>query len=218
VQTFRAGEQTVSLAVFGAFEYRRDYDRDYRFYARDNRPGTARIDVSAVQKAIADLKRSTPDVFVVYFVHWGGNYLWKNAEQTATARELRKAGVDLIVGHGAHTMQEIEYDGHGWIFYSIGNFLFNAQGRYTAHKAPPFSLPLVVELSPPGSRSRVGLRAYPIVSDNQVTGYQPRFVTESQLAEIDALLAEKGGWNTATHAAVKRGADEIGPFLEFGMP
>ncbi len=217
LQAFRVGGQTVNLAVFGAFEFRRDYDQDFRFYARADRPGTARVDVDAVEQAIADLKRGTPDAFVVYFVHWGGNYSWKNAEQTATAHALRKAGVDLVVGHGAHTMQEVEYDGRGWIFYSIGNFLFNAQGRYAEHHTAPFSLPLVVELSP-GSRSQVGLRAYPIVSDNKLTDYQPRFVTESQLAEIDALLAEKGGWNTATHAAVKRGADEIGPFLEFSMP
>ena len=115
-------------------------------------------------------------------------------------------------------MQEVGYDGRGWIFYSLGNFLFNAKGRYVEHHAPPFSLPLVVELSRPRSGLRVGLRAYPIVSDNQVTGYQPRFVSESQLAEINVLLAEKSGWNAATHAAVKRGADEIGPYLEFGTP
>ena len=88
LQTFRVGEQTVHLAVFGAFEYRRDYDQDYRFYARADRPGTARIDVPAVRQAIAALKQGTPEAFVVYFVHWGGNYLWKNAEQTATARAL----------------------------------------------------------------------------------------------------------------------------------
>ena len=67
----------------------------------------------------------------------------------------------------------------------------------------PHSLPLVLELSPQGNRCQAGLRVYPIVSDNQITGYQPRFVSPEQLSEIDALLAEKGHWNSAHVTAVK---------------
>jgi hypothetical protein len=53
------------------------------------------------------------------------------------------------------------------------------------------------------------------VSDNQLTGYQPRFVTEAELETIETLLAEKSGWDAAARAAVQRGADESGPYLEF---
>jgi UDP-N-acetylmuramoyl-tripeptide--D-alanyl-D-alanine ligase/cyanophycin synthetase/poly-gamma-glutamate synthesis protein (capsule biosynthesis protein) len=215
LQEFRVGNNSVSLAVFGAFEFRRDYDEEYHFYAGEDRPGAAPIDTQAVKQEIAKLRRVTPNVFVVYFVHWGGNYEWKKSAQTATARALRDAGVDLVVGHGAHMLQEVEHDDRGWIFYSIGNFLFNARGRYTAHKAPPYSLPLVVDLSMAGDRPQTRIRAYPIVSDNQVTGYQPRFVTEAELSTIDSLLAEKSGWDAATRAAVKPGKDECGPYLEF---
>jgi poly(3-hydroxybutyrate) depolymerase len=215
VQEFRVGGKSVTLAVFGAFEYRRDYDEDFHFYARDDRPGAAPVDVPAVRQAIAKLRRDRPNAFVVYFVHWGGNYAWKNREQTATAHALRDADVDLIVGHGAHTMQEVERDGRGWIFYGIGNFLFNARGRYAAHQTLPYSLPLVVDFSVQQDRLKTGLRVYPIVSDNQLTGYQPRFVTETELATIEARLAEKSGWDASARAAVKRGADECGPFLEF---
>jgi predicted ester cyclase len=38
-------------------------------------------------------------------------------------------------------------------------------------------------------RLQTGLRVYPIVSDNVLTGYQPRYVSEQELVEIDALLA-----------------------------
>ncbi len=215
VQKFRVAGKSVTLAIFGAFEYRQDYDRDFHFYAHDDSPGAAPIDVPAVRKAIAELRRNTRDAFVVYFVHWGGNYEWKNSEQTSTAHALRDAGVDLIVGHGAHMMQEVENDGRGWIFYSIGNFLFNARGRYAAHQAPPYSLPLVVDFAINDGRLRTTLRGYPIVSDNQLTGYQPRFVTDAELSKIESLLAEKSGWNASARKAVKRGADECGPYLEF---
>lgn len=209
---------SLHLAVFGAFEYRKTYDEEYHFYAGADRPGTAPVDILAVQRAIAELRRTTPDTFVVYFPHWGENYKWKNAAQVAIARDLRAAGVDLVVGAHGHTMQEIEHDGRGWIFYGVGNFLFNARGRYVANKTPPYSLPLVADFSMKDGHLQTGLRVYPIVSDNQLTGYQPRFVNEKELAEIDALLAEKSGWNAAQRAAVQRGTDDIGPYLELSQP
>jgi poly(3-hydroxybutyrate) depolymerase len=218
LQELRIGEKAVTLAVFGAFEYRKDYDRDFHFYASADQPGCAPVDVPSVKNAIAALRQKTPEAYVVYFVHWGGNYLWKNDEQTATAKALREAGVDLLIGHGAHLMQEVEHDGRGWIFYSIGNLLFHAKGRYALNHAPPYSLPLVVDFSMKDDRLQTALRVYPIVSDNQLTGYQPRFVTKAELSSIEALLANKSGWDTAVRAAVKHDADDVGPYLEFTPP
>ncbi|WP_395740538.1 CapA family protein [Prosthecobacter sp.] len=215
IQKCRVGEHAFTLAVFGAFEYRKNYDEDFHFYAGGGRPGVAPVDVAAAKTMIAELKRNAPDAFVVYFVHWGDNYAWKSKEQTETAQALRAAGVDLLIGHGAHTMQEIERDEKGWIFYSLGNFLFNARGRYKAHQAPPYSLPLVLDFSMKDGRLKTTLRVYPILSDNQVTGYQPRFVTEQELGEISTLLGEKSGWGAAARAAVKQGSDAIGSYLEF---
>lgn len=218
VQEFRLGDDSMTLAVFGAFEYRKDYDENYHFYAGADRGGCAPVDVPAMKNAIAELRASKPDACVVYFVHWGGNYTWKNEEQTATAQALRGAGVDLVIGHGAHMMQEVVHDGRGWIFYSIGNFIFQSRGRYGPCHAAPFSLPLVVNFSKKDGRLQTTLRVYPTVCDNQLTGYQTRLVTETELSAVDAMLADKSGWDEAARAAVKRGADELGPFLEFTEP
>ncbi len=218
LQEFRLGGKSFTLAIFGAFDFRKEYDEKFHFYADADHPGAAPTDVPAVKKAIAELRRTKPDAFVVYFVHWGDNYVWKNAKQVAMAHALREAGVDLVVGAHAHMMQEVEHDGRGWIFYSVGNLMFNAKGRYTAHHAPPFSLPLVVDFSMKDGHLQTSLRVYPIVSDNQLTDYQPRFVTETELSAIDALLAEKSGWDSAARAAVRRGTDDIGPWLEFTTP
>lgn len=214
-QTFRIGDRTMTLALLGAFEYRTDYDRDFRFYADADRPGTAKIDVAAVKQAIVDLKRTDPGAYVVYFVHWGANYSWKNEEQTTLAKALRAAGVDLVIGHGAHTLQEVEHDGRGWIFYSIGNFLFNAEGRYAKYDVLPFSLPLVVEFAPQPNGLQTKIRAYPILSDNRRTGFQPRFATDDELSEIEARLAKQGNWTAAVQQAIHPGRDEIGAYLEF---
>ncbi|MGC3969793.1 MAG: CapA family protein [Pirellulales bacterium] len=218
VQKFRVGEQDVTLAVFGTFEYRRDYDEDYHFYAAADKPGTAAVDVPAVQRAIAKLRRHAPGAYVVYFVHWGGNYSWKNDEQTKTAAALREAGVDLVMGHGAHALQEVTHDGRGWTFFSIGNLLFNTRGRYKDHNATPYSLPLVLELAPAAAGPKATIKAYPILSDNQLTGYQPRFVTEEEAAELEKLLAEKGGWSEEVRVKVKRSQDDVGAYFEFACP
>jgi hypothetical protein len=218
VQKLRVGASSITLAVFGGFEYRKNYDEKFHFYAGANRPGTAAVDVPGVRLAIANLRQRVPDAYVVYFVHREANYHWKDAEQDTLLHALRGAGVDLVVCAGAHMMQEVEYDGRGWIFYGIGNFLFNASGRYAANHAPPFSLPLVVDFSMKDGRLQTGLRVYPIVSDNRITAYQPRFVTEAELSAVAALLAEKSGWDAPSRMAVKRGADGIGPYLEFFTP
>ncbi|MBL9081107.1 MAG: CapA family protein [Planctomycetales bacterium] len=218
VQRFDVGGKSVTLAVFGAFEYRTDYDKEYHFYAGPEKSGTAAVDVAALRQAIAELKRTSPEAYVVYFVHWGGNYSWKNEEQTKSAAAIREAGVDLLIGHGAHALQEVTHDGNGWIFYSIGNLLFNTRGRYAAHKAVPYSLPLVLELTPGNGRPTADLRAYPILSDNQLTDYQPRLVTDEEAGEIEKLLAEKGAWTDGVRAAVRCGKDDLGPCLEFGRP
>lgn len=218
VQKIRIGDGSATLVVFGGFEHTDKYDKQFHFYARADRPGTAMVDVPAVRQAIVDLRQKYPDAFVIYFVHREENYHWKDQNQEAMLHALRAAGVDLVVCAGAHMMQEVEYDGQGWIFYGIGNFLFNAVGRYASFHAPPFSLPLVADFSMKKGRLQTGLRVYPTVSDNQITGYQPRFVTETELSAIDALLAEKSGWDKPTRASVKRGMDEIGRYLEFTRP
>jgi len=218
LQKFTVSGRSVTLAVFGGFEHTEKYDKQFHFYALAGRPGTAMVDVPATREAIANLRRQFPDLFVIYFAHREDNYHWKDATQTAMLRALRAVGVDLVVCAGAHMMQEVEYDGHGWVFYGIGNLLFNAVGRYAAFHAPPFSLPLVVDFSVKQGRLKTGLRVYPILSDNQITSYQPRFVTEPEFSAIDALLAEASGWDKPTGAAVKRGKDEIGRYLEFNTP
>ena len=218
IQELRFPDDAITLAVFGAFELRQEYDEQFHFYANAEKGGTAPADVAAVKEAIAKLRQTKPDAFVVYFVHWGSNYVWKNRAQKAMAHDLREAGVDLVVGAHGHMMQEVEHDGRGWIFYGIGNLLFNARGRYDANQAPPFSMPLVVDFSLKDGKPQTAMRVYPIMSDNQKTNYQPRFVTSEEMTRVESLLVEKGAWDAPTRAAVKRGADEIGKYLDFTTP
>ena len=68
---------------------------------------------------------NTADIIVVSF-HWGEEYkISANKFQKSLAHELIDAGADLIIGHHPHVVQEVEHYKNGWIFYSLGNFIFD---------------------------------------------------------------------------------------------
>ncbi len=63
---------------------------------------------------------------VIVSIHWGGEYqAAPTSRQRAIAGRLSAAGADLIVGHGPHVPQRIEWAGETLVVYSLGNFLFD---------------------------------------------------------------------------------------------
>jgi len=215
IQTFQIADRSLTVAVFGGLEFNAQLAAQSHFYADATGAGVAPIDVAAVESAIRDLRARTPDAFVIYFMHVLQNYTWKTPEQTATATALRNAGVNLVIGCGAHRMQEVEYDGKQWTFYGIGNFIFNAGGRYATFDAPPYSLPLVIDFSIDHGRITTEFRVYPILSDNTITNYQPRFVNDGEFNTVYDLLREKSHWDAGAGGGVKRGNDDIASYIEF---
>jgi cyanophycin synthetase len=137
LQMFRIGGTSFTVAIFGGLEYSGIYAEQFHFYADANHAGVAPVDVPAVEKAIRALRQHTSNLFVVYYMHVLQNYSWKSPFQVATAKALRIAGVDLVIGSGAHMMQEVENGGNQWIFYGLGNFVFNAAGRTSTFSVPP---------------------------------------------------------------------------------
>ena len=69
--------------------------------------------------------KSKADILIVS-LHSGEEYL---SEPTQFQIEFSKAaidsGADLVVGHHSHVVQSMEKYGDGWIFYSLGNFVFD---------------------------------------------------------------------------------------------
>ncbi len=55
----------------------------------------------------------------------------RNIKKTPTQFQIEfskmaiEAGADLIVGHHSHVIQPNEKYGNGYIFYSLGNFIFD---------------------------------------------------------------------------------------------
>jgi len=153
----------------------------------------------------------------VVFPHWGSNYRWANAGQTSIAHDMIDAGADLILGHGAHMLQEVEFYRGRWIVYSLGNFMFNTRGRYGRNGAPPFSL--LASLIHTESDDDIGdvdrtLRLYPTVTDNLQTGFQSRAVNEQEFRRVERLLTARSPSQDEFRSRVATARDELGWYLE----
>lgn len=70
--------------------------------------------------------------YLIAYIHWGtedSNYL--NADQQAWGREFLASGADIVVGGHPHVLQGIEYVDGKPIIYSLGDFWFNHETKYT---------------------------------------------------------------------------------------
>ncbi|MGI9331312.1 MAG: CapA family protein, partial [Gammaproteobacteria bacterium] len=197
IEQLQVGGQTVTLAFIGAYAYRPSYDANYDFYAGDSSSGAYAAWLEDIEAQIVQLKTDYPGAFVVFFPHWGANYDWKNADQTELAHDVIDAGADMIIGHGAHMLQEVEYYRERWIIYSLGNLVFLSKGRFDSTGAPPYGLTMEMVLDEVGAQTDAKFRLYPLFSDNRITGFKPRFVTQAEFNDAKAeLLArqDSGTW------------------------
>lgn len=65
------------------------------------------------------------DAFKVLYIHWGNEYINRpSSAQKKFAHWLIDAGFDLIIGMHPHVLQGFEEYNGKYIFYSLGNFVF----------------------------------------------------------------------------------------------
>lgn len=207
----RPSGEAFKIAVFGFYQFKENYNR-YQFYADSETPGVAPIEPWVFADEVASVRKQYPGIFVIAYPHWGENYAWKSIDQMRLGKELIDAGADLIVGHHGHVLQEMEKYKGKWIIYGIGNFLYNGRGRY---KRFPHVLPYggIVELAFSGERaSPPEIRLYPILADNIVSNYQPRFASDDEISMIMSKLDTRKLHDE--FAPISRGSDEIGNYLE----
>ena len=91
------------------------------------RPCVSQEPMDSLLARVASLRRSSPSDYIIVTLHWGGeNTMRPVLQQVIDAHRLVDAGANLIVGHHSHTLQPSEQYHGASIFYSIGNFIFDA--------------------------------------------------------------------------------------------
>ena len=203
-QPVKVGDKLLDLFILNAYAYRQPYAQEFQFYATNSTPGVWLLERRAMAQQIHELRAGYPQAFIIILPHWGWNYAAKDAAQQLGAQQMIQAGADLILGHGAHRLQEIDRFQERWILYGLGNFLFNTRGRFGQTQSLPYSLVARLLIEDRGDALAIRLRLYPILSDNRLVHYQPRPVTLVEFHQVKAFL--KGPW--------PEGLDDLGYFLE----
>lgn len=94
------------------------------YAATATKPGVAWLEE---EKLVNDIKnaKSKSDIVVVS-LHWGTEYQqMPNERQISLGRKAIDAGALLVLGHHPHVVQPYEKYKNGYIFYSLGNFVFD---------------------------------------------------------------------------------------------
>lgn len=95
------------------------------FIATHQTQGVAPLGMATLKQAI--MNASPQCDAIVAYLHWGCEWVHDPApDQLRLARHAIDCGADAVIGCHSHTIQSYEQYKGRWIFYSLGNYLFNA--------------------------------------------------------------------------------------------
>jgi len=148
--------------------------------ATENDSGIAIMDTDEVKKDIAMAKKLAN--FVVVSVHSGNEYQYEPTQtQIDFAHNAIDAGADLVIGHHPHVIQPIEKYKNGYIFYSLGNFVFDQMWSNETQE----SIALKIIFT---SHNIKTIQIYPIVIENYS---QPKIINASNSPEHYKNIIQK---------------------------
>lgn len=94
------------------------------YFANNSHAGTALMDIPKMTKSVSEAKQKAD--FVIVSMHAGNEYVQKpNQSQINFAHAAVDAGAELVIGHHPHVIQTVEKYKDKYIFYSLGNFVFD---------------------------------------------------------------------------------------------
>ena len=151
-------------------------------------PYVARIeDAESLASAINRLKSNCD--FVVVTMHAGTEYTrTPNQAQTAFAHAAIAAGADMVIGAHPHWVQTVEKYQGKYIFYSLGNFVFDQMWSQETREGLMLKINLVKTGGPSsglqGPKTPVALdsvQLLPVIIDDYST---PRLADESESKKL----------------------------------
>jgi len=144
------------------------------YVAKDNNPGIAVYDLEKLEQAILELKLNQAD-FIVAMFHGGAEYTTQpTQEQINFAHAAISAGADVVIGHHPHWIQDAEEYQGKYIFYSLGNLIFDQNWSQETSQGLVVSLEIV-----DNKVTKVNLRPV-IIEEN----FRPRFATLTESENI----------------------------------
>lgn len=139
------------------------------FWAKKDRPGTAYASAPHVIRHVRACAASAPFTIVIF--HWGQEHTrHPMAYQRALGRAAIDAGAQIVVGHHAHMLQDIEVHQGRLILHSIGNFVFGTDPKHSV----PEGLAVRLRLNAGAEPRNFAVDLVPLDVRNDRVGYVPR--------------------------------------------
>lgn len=114
--------------------------------------------------------------FVVVYAHWGDEYISKiHPRPQKKAHQFVDAGADIVIGHHPHVVQPMEEYNGKYIFYSLGNFVFD-QANYESVRTR-LGLGVVFECENACTEKNISYSLFPLVSN---INHQVRLMDEEE--------------------------------------
>ncbi len=100
--------------------------------AGEDSPGVVRMyDTARIKEILEDASERCD--YLIAYVHWGTeDSKYYEDYQTEIAKELFDAGADIIIGSHPHVLQGLGYVEGKPVIYSLGDFWFNRETKYTS--------------------------------------------------------------------------------------
>jgi poly-gamma-glutamate synthesis protein (capsule biosynthesis protein) len=132
-----------------------------------DKPCVSQEPMDSLLNRVHRLRKADSTAVIIVSLHWGGEHTMHPVNsQRWDARQIIRAGADVLVCHHTHTLQDVEdINGHS-VFYSIGNFIFD-QSKPENTKACIVRLKITAEM--------VTTEAIPIEIKNCVPQIVPNF-------------------------------------------
>lgn len=156
------------------------------YFSGDEHAGTALMDIEMMQTAVGAV-RDLADVVIVT-MHAGNEYVpLPSVRQTDFAHAAIDAGADLVIGHHPHVVQTAEVYRGKYIFYSLGNYIFDQMWSVDTRRGIALDITLDHE-------AVVDVRVIPVEIDDYS---QPHLISDPVIARqildrlaLDYLLDE----------------------------
>ncbi|MDO7245519.1 CapA family protein [Acinetobacter pittii] len=178
---FELSFENKRYAIFNGYWHRDTSYLDYDFYALGHKSGVACLN-GVLLEQIGRYRLTHPEHKIIVICHWGVDFKPITKEQSKLATILAQAGADLIIGHGAHTIQPVQIINQKPVVFGIGNAVFNSNGEYEKHNALPFGCIARLDLS------KDLLRLYPIYTNNLKTFWQPYPVNAEDFLKVRTYM------------------------------
>ena len=132
-----------------------------------DKPCVSQEPMDSLLNRVHRLRKADSTAVIIVSLHWGGEHTMHPVNsQRWDARQIIRAGADVLVCHHTHTLQDVEdINGHS-VFYSIGNFIFD-QSKPENTKACLVRLKITAEM--------VTTEAIPLEIKNCVPQIVPNF-------------------------------------------